>query len=450
MRGPGFTHPEHGSSAGVEGSSATKDRDDLFFWLYFLLASMLVVDCLLTKSPYSALHTGRVGLDAADTGFFVSPAYAVITSLLLLGLYSRKLLLDRRVMLLLGILLVSGIYTGGILSNPVTYAYNAVTLVLVSSVAITAARRRDASAGINWRAIALALTVLMIAGVLLAVALPGQYGRLAFEFSRQSRGEVTLWNVTGLFVLYPAVAVVVYRKFRSGIFVFVSMLMTLVLLSTASRAPVIITLLPFVLVLLFNRRLASKSVLVVIVLVCVLYFGDVIVQVFLGTSSFQGYADITSGRAALWAYYWSQFVREPLLGMGGSFLSRVGGYYGGATSEVGALQWFAENGLVFGFVLVMVVAQSVMTSVRLLARGAKTSDLDLMFALIVLSVLPDLLQGHARILTAEDLVFWFAVFFLSVRRAQLRELDSMSRDRDLAKWPGASFWRASRGVGGRQ
>lgn len=403
---------KHASGAPGDGNLAV--QPDLFLRLYLLFSVTMILDFFLTKNPYSALHSGRAAASSGivSEAFLVSPAYLVAASLTLATLYSRKVFLHPGVLLAIALSLMSGIYNGVLLAHPVTYIYNSLTFMLTSSLAIATRKRSARSSTGVWRVFLRLLTAALVVGLLLALAFPNRFGLVTFSFSRLERGEVVLWSVLGMYALYPAMSIIEFRRSGSARYIVLSLAMSAVIVSVAYRAPAVISVLPFFVYAIFNRRFMPKLVIGGLTVVSLLLFGRLIVD-FLRGSPLGSSADPTSGRAALWIYHWETFLSSPVFGAGPAFINRLGGYTGGALSEVGALSWFSENGFIFGCIMVSFVVRAVARGIKVLARGSLTTDLELLFALVVLSLVPNLLQAHGRILNADDLIFWFGVFYLS-------------------------------------
>ncbi|WP_141502204.1 O-antigen ligase family protein [Paenibacillus luteus] len=398
----------------IKNDNILREKMNTFFKLYFAFVSMMILNFFLTANPFSALHSGKAGLNhnIISDKFFIVPAYLVLISLIILLIYVNKIVLDYKFTVAMCILLVSGLYTQGLFTNLVTYVYNFLTFSLVASLALTMYKLDDNDEIINLKKIANILTVFLFAGILLALMFPNRYGFLPFEFSRQSRGEVTLWNVTGIFTLYPTIAILAFRKYKIKYYIILSLIMTLIVLSTSTRAHVVITLLPFFIVILFNIKIIYKMILISFFVVFTLFFRENIL-VFIMGSNVNYSSDITNGRLELWQYHWEYILRNPLFGAGASFSERIGDYTGRAVSEIGALAWFSENGIIFGSILMLIIVTAAFRSVRLLLKGKNTTDIEMFFSLIMLSMFPNLIQSYGRILSLEDMIFWFSVFFLN-------------------------------------
>lgn len=374
----------------------------------------MTINFFVTPNPYSALHSGRAGLEhsVVSVQFFISPAYLILIALILLALYVKKIAFDYKILIAMGFLILSGLYTQALMSNPTTYLYNVLSFVFMSSLAIIAYNFTDKKDITNLKKVAKTLTVILFLGVCLAVLFPNRYGVLPFEFSRLSRGEVTFWNVTGMFVLYPAIAILVYRRYKIATYIFFSLIMTMIILSTATRASFVLSLLPFIIVILFNIKMVYKLIFFTLLIPVVLLFYKTIIGFFVGGDTNTS-TDISNGRFDLWNYHWEYLKENPLLGSGAYFVDRMGNYSGGANSEIGALMWFSENGVIFGAILLLIVAKAVFVGFRLMLKGEKTTDVELFFSILVLSMLPNLVQSYGRILSVEDMIFWFSVFFLN-------------------------------------
>ncbi|MGA4718865.1 O-antigen ligase family protein [Fictibacillus nanhaiensis] len=395
-------------------------RNNLFFRLYFLFIIMMVVNFFLTPNPYSALHSGKAGMDyhTVSDNFFIIPAYLVLFSLISLTLYTKRLLLDYKTIIAMTFLLISGLITQELLNSPITYIYNFLSFVLIASIATTSHMSFNNIEIKKLNKIARYLTYFLIIGVILAIVFPNKYGVLPFEFSRYARGEVTFWNITGVYTIYPIIAILLYRKNKTKKYIFLSFLMTIIVLSTATRSLVVLTLLPFAIMFLFYLKPVYKLMFFSFLLPFGLFFHERIFAFFTGANINYSY-DITNGRLDLWMYHWRYFKENIFFGNGAFFMDRFGDYYGRADSEIGFLKWFSENGLFFGLILTVIVAKSILIAIKHLSKGRLATDIEVFFSLIVLSMLPNIIQSYSRVINLDDMIFWFSVFFLNAYRKPL-------------------------------
>lgn len=370
----------------------------------------MTMNFFLTPNPFSAAHSGRAGLGTSDS-FFITPAYIVLLSLFLPLIVQRKIILDYKMIIAVFLLILSGIYTEAILSNSKTYVYNILSFLTVGSLAVVSFINRGIGE-FNVLKLAKTLTFILVFGILLAVIFPLRYGYLPFEFSRVTRGEITFWNITGVLILYPTVAILAYKKHKVKIFIVISLLMTLIILSTATRAHVVMSLLPFIIVLFLNAKPVYKLLVTIFTLPVLPLFHRPIIAFFSGQNANYSY-DITNGRFELWSYHFEAFLASPLFGNGAFFKERAGNYFGLAQSEIGPLLWLSENGILFGSVMVIFLIKAIHIALRLLKKGKGITDTEFFFSVVFLSMLPNIVQTFGRVLNVEDLIFWFSVFYLN-------------------------------------
>jgi len=418
------------------------DTHTTFRRLYVLTVSILIVNFFLTSNPYAASHSGRIGATGVDDKHFLAPAYLILIGLTAVAvMYQRVLLLDYRVITAILVMLVSGLASSTIASEAVTYTYNALAFILCSSVAIVMGGTSLDVSIEETKALLRFLNLLLIAGVILALAYPGRYGSLPFEFSRlSSRGEVTLWNYTAITVVYSSFAIAAYHKFRLIHPLIISLLAFIVILSTYTRTPLLIMSLPFIIYVLFlSKPIIRVSAVLLGVTGCVLFSREV-AKFFLVTDG----GDATSGRLQLWEYHWNYFLKNPLLGNGAYFQSTLGNYSGDATSEIGILKMYSEFGLLFGAIMTYLIVKAVINGLRVLRNVGQAHFMDLFLALTLISMVPNLVQTYSRILSMEDMVFWLSVFYLSAKSKPLIRYVILGKPRGAVKaWQQQQLRRVS-------
>lgn len=393
--------------------SSTVKKTHIFFKLYLIYVAMMIVNFFATPNPFSALHSGvtLTGGYVQSVSFFITPAYLVILSLIITLLISRQLVLNYKILILISLLLVSGLFSGAFSSNLTTYWYNILSLTLISSVSLSAYFKSNGELH-NLLKIAKLLTLIMFLGIVIAVLFPYRYGHLPFDFSRYTRGEVTLWNVTGFFAIYPTMAMLIYKKYQKKAFIYFSLLMSVIVMSTATRADVLLTIMPFIIVLVINAKIVYKVIIGFFALLSLPFFYQNIVTFFLGANSNYN-TDISNGRFELWQHHLNTSLENPMFGAGAFFIADSKDYRGTALSEVGGLMWFSENGIIFGIIMFSFVLIAIYSSIKQLSKGRSVRDTEFFFAVLFLSMLPNLVQSYGRILSIQDVLFWFSLFYIN-------------------------------------
>lgn len=389
--------------------------------LLFTVIMLMSLNFFLTQNPFSALHSGEVGfVQGASTSFFLAPAYIILFSILIMVFKYRNIMIDYKVVIILCVFILSGIITNSIFQQPQTYLYNITSFSLLLSLAISSYKVDNRSEIKSLGKIIKVMSFLLIVGIVLAILFPYKYGILPFEFSRVTRGEVTYWNVTGLIVLYPILSIISYRKLNLKYPIFLSLIMILIIISTASRGQIVLSTLPFIIYFIFVSKPIVKIFSSILISALLIFFSKKIFNYFtdVSTNSSQQ-IDFTNGRLVLWEYHWQYFINNFLIGAGPAFINKMNDYFGRADSEIGILMWFSEYGIVYGITMCIFVIKALITSISLIMKGKDIKDVELLVSLIFLSMLPNLVQSYARILTIDDMIFWFSIFYLNAYRGSL-------------------------------
>ena len=199
---------------------------NIFFKIYYVYIIFMGMNFFLTPNPFSALHSGRAGhgSDFFSDSFFIIPAYIVLTSICIVQILEYKFTYSRRVLIACFFMILSGVITGVIFTETITYLYNIIIIIGVSSLALLHYTNLE-KYNSDYVKISKHLTIFMIIGVILALVFPNRYGWLPFEFSRESRGEVTLWNVMGIFSIFPAISIIIFNKYKKINAIIVSLIM---------------------------------------------------------------------------------------------------------------------------------------------------------------------------------------------------------------------------------
>lgn len=395
---------------------STNAPKSTFIGMVSLFSLAMLANFLLTPSPFAAFHATDLPGTTQPATYFIAPVYLLLTTGTLITLWKARIALLPSAFLLTLLTLASGFANGLLVTNFRTYGAAALLTVLASSLALIEARAQfirqltpSLRLFMRW------LSVLVVLGLVLAILYDRRFGVLPFEFSRTTRGEVTLWNLTGLLVIFPTLALVAHRRLKMRYPLVLAAVMLLVIASTVTRAAILTVALPIIIYFVFRLKDRARTLAYVVLAWALILIWQPVLSLFASAGGNQS-LDATSGRADLWEFHYETFVDNWLFGAGAMITSRASDYSGVAKVEVGLLAWFSENGIFFGVLMTALVVRAVATAVSLLAAGDKPGDLQFAFSIMLLTMTPSLLEKYARILTIEDFIFWFLVFFFNSHR----------------------------------
>ena len=420
--------------------SITASRRPTLFIAMAVYYVGMTVNCMLTPSPYSALHSGKLGpeVEIASQDFFVSPAYILLGAeafTVLIIMNERKPQPSQACIILVFSLLmiISGIVTGAIYTNLITYIYNILSILMASLIANHDSVYSDISEA-DLRRLGWIWGVLSLAGFGLCISMPYRYGILPFEFSRASRGEITYWMVLGLYLLVPVQCGLSLWSRLSGrwLFAALSTFVTVVCLSTVTRCITLITLSPYVgtlaLTVIGLRCSLLKRATMTIFLLC----GVASVVLAVTGAGLASPEDMTSmesttnQRIELWQFHWENFLRDPLFGAGPFSLDRntLTITDSQATSEIGAFIWFSEYGLLAGSIVLFWVIRAFYLSTRVLIARRGSVGIGYLFCVLVFAslIVFFLVEDLSRILDWLGFLFWYSMFYLNAGAVLKSEL----------------------------
>lgn len=382
--------------------------------MYLICISGMLINFFITPNPYSALHSGRTGYDADvfSTSFVIAPNYLILITLIISLFFMKYFVVEFKVIVLIVFLLLSACYNQLLLSDFTTYFYDALVLIFLFSISYNI-KNGDGNF-IGYKSVMPILTLFVFIGFILAVLFPNRYGYLPFEFSRTTRGQVTLWNVLGIYTLYPVLSIFMFVKYKKKFFILISLIMSVIILSTSSRAFFIISVTPFLIWLLFKIRIGFKNFFLIIISIVFLIFNKEIINFLKGYNSDSfDISKVSNGRFELWRFHADLFTENPLFGVGINYIGRTNFYDGSAVSEIGILSWFSEVGLLFGLTMILLLVCACVVSITLLINNKKIADNDFVFSLLYLSMLPNIIQDYNRVLSIDDMIFWISLFYLN-------------------------------------
>jgi len=407
----------------VAGISITRPFG--FSVLFTVFSIGFLLNFFLTANPYSANHSGDAARWAdvhsiswtLHVGMFM--ALAIMSALFLCG---HRISMRGPALLYLWMIpvwmLASGVASTAIMIFPLTYAFIMFTFV---GMAIVSSNDVKKTCTFNGRRFYQLVLILYTIGVFMAIVRPGIWGWVPFKFSRAVRGEITLASILALPLLLGT-GFVAFRRSRTIVLGLVTMALAVVEFSFVTRRTIWLISFPFCIGTAFfvireyliPRRLRKVSVVfisggAVFALLCI----SVGVVIVLGQDNL---INFLNARLALWHWHWSLFLQEPFWGVGAFPLLRFSGYSGGADSEVGLLAAFSQFGIGFGIFQVILVSRSMVRSVSVWLYKMN-NEFDKFAGLVVLTMIPIWVFGGSwRILNANDLVFWYCVFYMNFSR----------------------------------
>ena len=393
-----------------------------------LFVAVMLINCFITPSPYSALHSGKVGTYMSSTRFTLNPAYLLIICVAITCLIDLHIYKTNIAYILCLIIIVTGFLNGGLFSDSFTYIYDVLSITLVSQLAKTDARKKnELNAGTEWNIclyekdynlIYWLMVILFVLGLILVYIFPGRFGILYFEFNRSTRGEVTIWNL-----FFVSVFLLIYllidssKKNSSPLQKIITIIACFVTASTSSRTLVLIYLVCLMLAWIEQRFDLKKFVGLIIIGLTIFVGYNYLSDFFLlGQNSEKGSLEtILNGRLGLWKYYWSLFRSHPIIGYGQVTITEQLRLTLGASSEIGILKNATNYGLFFALFELYIIIKSVVKSLVIIRNRDRFDEFDHLITYLFWCSFPLIIQQHARILNYSNFLFWYTSFFMFSR-----------------------------------
>lgn len=392
----------------------------LVAWACF--CAVTAVNFILTPNPYQAHHSGR----AAPWATVQSEAWTLHVGVLLaislaIPLSKGVLRQKKRALFLLSMIAII-VGLSSVASSSLEPYWESYLLVIFTFSAVTLIAAKDGAqrASFSGKRLLHVFIALYVFGILLSLARPGVWGWVPLEFSRQTRGEVTLASLIGL----PLLISTAYASFKRARGIFVTVAVGLVFFiewSFVTKKTIWMTVSPifisFIFFLLREKMVPKgKRRVAVLVLYLAFFFGAAaLLSAVLLYVPEKELAEFLNHRMALWIFHWQTFLDNPFFGAGMFATLRLG-YDGVAQSEIGALATFSQFGVVFGGMQVALVSIAVFRSMESL-MDREEEEYGRFVGLIVLTATPlYLLEDGSRIGNVYGLVFWYAVIFFVLRR----------------------------------
>ena len=373
-----------------------------------LIIILLMINFFLTQSPFSAMHSGKITHNV-DEGYFIVPAFLMLFGMIFSFIYKFDFKINIIIVAFIFLSVIGGLVNGFIIYSAKSYLYDVLILFLISTIfqfrpnQITIFDNKT-----NYKIIINISLIFVLIGFFAALFFPQRYGYLPFEFSRETRGQVTLWLYSSLYLIFPILSVIALVKYNLKLYLIFSFLISLVIISTASRVPFLISIMPLIICLVYVYK--KKSALI---LSFVLVFFSFYIESIIETMKNIFYVeDFSNGRDVLWMYYWNNFLEAPFFGKGLSFMQYYGDYSGKAESEIGLLKIFTERGLFFGLFAVFIFIISLFMAHRNLNNIKKLDNFSILMSFVFLSLFVSLFQSYSRIYTFDDFLFWCSSFYL--------------------------------------
>ena len=392
-----------------------------FFKLSLVFIVLMLINCALTYSPYSAFHSGRVGAYSSSTVFFFNASYILLISLIVVFIINHRIYKNNVVYILCAIMVLTGLINGGIFRDTNSYILDFTTMLIVGTIAYDdriqiSNKGTKIECNKDIRELYRLFIVLAVLGVLLAIALEGKYGVITFQFSRLSRGEVTIWQLFSVPVVVTALILInrVNGK-KTRIDLPILIIMWLIILSTANRTQVVI-LAVCLIIFWAEQRMSAKKILVFFIAMIVFFAVYPYISNFflLGQTEINAetISTILTGRWGLWKYYWEIFLHNMMFGYGPISINETLRRTLGASSEIGILKTVTSYGIVFGIIEIYIIVKSMKNAIHIIKNHEYYSIFDNIMVYLFFTNVILVLQQHSRILNYSDFLFFYSAFYL--------------------------------------
>lgn len=386
-------------------------RFNIVIYIYTLI---MLLNSIITPSAYSALHSGHVGSYSSSTTFRLNPAYLLLFTMFMVIIISRNVYINNIAYILVAIIVASTVLNVTIIQYYSYYLLDIVALLCVSNLA-----KEDSSVirdkNQNFERLTNYILGLLVIGFVLLLIGHGRFGILPFEFSRSSRGEVTIWS---LFYLPAILFSILFARFKKNYpnkkVVIITMFVGIVVLSTLSRVTLLLFIVLFAVYWIERKSDFNKYILSVLVLIgAILMYSQIKEILTLGENevSLQSIERILNGRFALWKYYWEAFISHPIIGCGAAISSSDLYVKIGAASEVGLLKNIAQYGMVYLIAIMYILIVSIKNFMIAIKNVDSLGIYDVFMMNIFVVAIATLFQQHARILNMGDFIVWYAIFY---------------------------------------
>lgn len=410
-------------------------RDTNFYRFTIAFVILILFDCLITPSAYSALHSGRVGSYASSTTFTLNPAYILLLCALVafftdLHIYKKNIGYGLCITILL-----TGLLNRSLLTDTNAYLFDAISIFTVSTIAMSDALRKnsgmiDGGGGeniydIDFQVISKIILVLFVIGLALVYIAPGRFGVLYFQFTRSARGEVTIWSMFFVSVLLLIIAIIkTSKKEKAKLYWIIAIAACIITISTSNRTLVLLYLICIFLAWI-EQRFDIKKMIGLIAIGIVAFVGYEHISDFflLGQQQVTGsLGTVLNGRLGLWQYYWELFISHPIIGYGQVSISEQLSSTLGASSEIGILKSATNYGIIFAIIELYVIIRAIINSITVIKNSNNYDSFDHMMTFLFWCSFPLIIQQHARILNFSSFIFWYTSFYMYYRNFKVEKL----------------------------
>ena len=405
-----------------------------FYKFTILFIILMLFDCFITPSAYSALHSGRVGSYSSSTTFTLNPAYILVLCVVFVFLTDIRLYKNNIAYWLCITMLIAGVLNNSIFSDFKTCLFDTISILIVSTIAISDAFGKNESTinsvnyesifDADYRSITKVMLALFFAGLALIYIAPGRFGVLYFKFTRSARGEVTIWNLFFVSILLLIIAInKSILKESAKFWWIIALTACFITLSTLSRTQVLLYLICLAIAWIEQKFDIKKLIGLIVIGIIILIGYEYILDFFLlGQQQVSNsLGTILNGRLGLWQYYWELFISHPIIGYGQVSISEQVAVSLGASSEIGILKSATNYGVIFAIIELYVIAKAVKNSFNVIRDSHNYDSFDHMMTFLLWCSFPLIIQQHARILNYSDFLFWYTTIYMYYRNFKIEE-----------------------------
>ena len=404
-----------------------------FYRFTIAFVILILFDCFITPSAYSALHSGRVGSYASSTTFTLNPAYILLLCALIAFLTDLHIYKNNIGYGLCLTILLTGLLNRGLLTGANAYLFDVISIFIVSTIAMSDALRKnsgviDGGGGENiydadYQVISKVVLVLFVIGLALVYIAPGRFGVLYFQFTRSARGEVTIWSLFFLSVLLLIIAIIKSsKKEKAKLYWIIAIAACFITISTSSRTLVLLYMICFFLAWI-EQKFDIKKLIGLIAIGIVVFVGYEYISDFflLGQQVSGSLGTVLNGRLGLWQYYWELFISHPIIGYGQVSISEQLRATLGASSEIGILKSATNYGIIFAIIELYIIIRAIINSITVIKDRNNYDSFDHLMTFLFWCSFPLIIQQHARILNYSDFIFWYTSFYMYYRNFKVEK-----------------------------
>jgi hypothetical protein len=404
-----------------ESIVADKHRSPTLVMVFYCFAILGLINCYLTPNPYSATHSGNAGRAAAviSESWAISPAWLIAAAMSSVALFTvRTTSRDLPLVAAFIVMWLSGVSTESYVPQLVTYIYEPVVFLMCASLAY-----RDAHGELkrNWENRLLPVVIiLMLFGASMSFFRPETFGHFG-DFTREKRGEVTVWLATGVVVFVGPLMVLGVYKARNWYTKYIWWAplcgWLLVTLLEHNRGAVVFVIVGMLGISYILKSGLGKVTVILVALLGAVFAGPLLLDYILIGHGWDEFFE--DSRIKLWEINLNLFRDNVLFGIGPIRMEQAL-LDSPARSEIGMLRWFSNYGVVFGGVMTYVTFRGVWGAIRLLGCVNKARNeirsLDVVCAVtVLLSILEHVFSNYSRILDFHSFAYWYSLLYSCYR-----------------------------------